>query len=85
MSAVWIWLLGLPTVVVGYIVASVFRGTIGQMLLLVLLFGGPGTSTVWGVRLLRRYQSASVLAATIVHAVVLLLLLLLGSLLVRAV
>ncbi|MFL9680652.1 hypothetical protein [Streptomyces sp. KL110A] len=74
MSAVWIWLLGLPTTLFGYLVSAVFHG-IGPVLLLVLMVGGLGTATVWGVRLLRRYRSASVLAATVVHALVLLLLL----------
>ncbi|MEU9852842.1 hypothetical protein [Streptomyces sp. NPDC047974] len=74
MSAVWIWLLGLPTTLFGYVVSAVFHG-IGPILLLVLMVGGLGTAVVWGVRLLRRYRSASVLAATVVHALVLLLLL----------
>ncbi|MFF5337879.1 hypothetical protein [Streptomyces sp. NPDC013181] len=84
MSAVWISLLGLPTTLLGYVVGAVFRG-IGQIIMLLLLFGGLGTSVVWGVRLLRRYRSTSVLVVTVVHALVLLLLLLLllASLLVH--
>ncbi|MGW4054468.1 hypothetical protein ACWENA_26945 [Streptomyces sp. NPDC004779] len=72
MSTVWIWLLGLPTMMLGYVLSAVF---FGPVVLLVVTTAGVGTALVWGVRLLLRYQSPTVLAATVVHALIALLLL----------